>query len=50
MLGSKPKKPIFLVNNSIFNIDYRLFIIDGISPEFNEKGKKTKISKKKITP
>ena len=39
MLGNKPKKSIFLVNNSIFNIDYRLFIIDGIFPEFNEKGK-----------
>jgi hypothetical protein len=39
MLGSNPRKQIFLVNNSIFNTDYRLFIIDGISPEFNEKGK-----------
>lgn len=38
MLGSNPRKSIFLVNNSIFKINYQLFIIDGIFPEFNEKG------------
>jgi hypothetical protein len=38
MLGSNPRKCIFLVNNSFCKIDYRLFIIDGIFPEFNEKG------------
>jgi hypothetical protein len=42
MLGSNPRKCIFLVNNSFCKIDYRLFIIDGIFPEFNEKGRSPK--------
>lgn len=39
MLGTFPQKLLYLVNNSIYDIEYRLFIIDGISPEFNENGK-----------
>ena len=38
MLGSNPFKNLFLINNSIYDVDYKLFVIDGISPEFNENG------------
>lgn len=37
-LNRKSKEKLFIVNNSMTETNYQIFIVEGISPDFKEQG------------